>query len=49
MMFEVVNKIGALKKDQSIQDGLFLGLHDDNILDLIFLVIDFKCNDLQML
>ena len=41
MMFEVVNNIGALKKDQSIRDGFSLELLSDKILDLIFLVVDF--------
>jgi hypothetical protein len=42
MTFKVLNNIGALKKDQSIQGGFFLEFSNDKIMDSILFVVDFK-------
>jgi hypothetical protein len=41
MTIEVLNNIGTLKKNQSIQVGFFMELSDDKILDMFFFV-DFR-------
>jgi hypothetical protein len=42
MSLEVLNNIGASRKDQSIKGGFFLELFDDKIWDSILFLVDFE-------